>query len=32
MIYDTVFEYGNDLNILKTKEIKDWEYLMYKWL
>ena len=32
MIYDTAFEYGNDLNILKTKEIKDWEYLMYKWL
>jgi ribosomal protein S18 acetylase RimI-like enzyme len=31
-VYDTAFEYENDLNILKTKEIKDWEYLMYKWL
>jgi len=32
MIYDTAFENGNDLNILKTRTINDWELLMYKWL
>ena len=32
LIYDETVEYGKDLMFLKTKEVKDWEIIMYKYL
>lgn len=31
-VYDKTIEYGNDLKFLKTKEIEDWEIVMFKYI